>query len=180
MKKIILITLVLCATLTAHAQTVIPIVIEQHPPLQVIAETTAIELPKEGLTVGSDLIVEGGDGNYTYNWTNNAGEQLGTAKTLMITKPGDYFLSVTDGRQCQVSAKFTATATNGIYPTAHTKTIRQVRMINLSGVLVKTLNDIPDNGDIHFNSLGLQPGLYIVSYIYTDGSASVIRITVKS
>ena len=43
MKKIILITLVLCAALTAHAQTVIPIVIEQHPPLQVIAETTAIE-----------------------------------------------------------------------------------------------------------------------------------------
>ncbi|WP_155945430.1 MULTISPECIES: hypothetical protein [Prevotellaceae] len=43
MKKIILITLVLCATLTVHAQTVIPIVIEQHPPRQVIAATTAIE-----------------------------------------------------------------------------------------------------------------------------------------
>ena len=63
MKKLLIFVLLLqTVCLTAAAQNFIPIVVQQYPPLTVVAHTVVLELSQEGATLGSDLTVEGGDG----------------------------------------------------------------------------------------------------------------------
>lgn len=176
---------------TAYAQSVVTIPVLQYPPLSVIAENVTVELPTEGLTIGSDVSVSGGDGSYTYEWTDGNGTVIGTASTLKINSAGEYFLKVTDGAGCSVSTKFNATATNGISAIEtpfkitlqgnilHLQSsipITEVRLLNLSGMLVKQYQ--PDNNSTSFScTLPQQHGIYIIAVVVKGEKAIVKRIT---
>lgn len=152
-----------------NAQTVINISFTQYPPLKANAQTVSVEVPAEGITIGSDVSVEGGDGSYTYKWTNAAGQTLSTEKTLTIVQGGDYYLVVADGHQCQVSVHFVVTATEGIAP-IQMEGVSQIRLFNTKGQLVKTTTSTADYAE------GLAPGTYVLCCTYSDGSVVVRKI----
>lgn len=194
-KKMVL-AVMLAATTGMKAQTTIDIGVKQYPPLHVTAETVSVELPTEGITLGSDLTVEGGDGNYTYSWTLTDGTEIGTEETLSVYQPGDYYLTVADGQQCQVSTLFTATATSGIGTATTTKgsitvadghaliqaskTIAQIRIADIDGRLaVRRMLPIP-SATTSIPLTGLGGGIFLLCCIYTDGHADVHRIIIPN
>ena len=169
MKRILMLVLTSVFVTLASSQTIIDINFTQYPPLKAVAQTVSVEIPVGGITIGSDVSVEGGDGQYTYRWTNAAGQTLGTDRTLTVTQVGDYYLVVTDGHQCQVSVHFIANAGEGI-STIQTDGLCQIRIFNAKGQLVKTTTSISDYAE------GLAPGTYVLCCIYTDGHAVVRKV----
>lgn len=159
-------------TLGLRAQTIINAKVDQYPPLKAIAENVRVELPAGGITLGSDLSVEGGDGNYTFLWANADGQQLSTTRTVTITTPGDYFLRVSDSHDCQVSVKFTAVASDGIIA-LDAQTIRQLRLYDTTGKLIKQTQSLSTYTD------GLHKGTYVLSILLTDGRQTVRKVIVK-
>ena len=175
-------------------QTVINVQIEQNPQLTAVAETVTAELSGTGITLGSDLVVEGGDGSYTYLWTDDSGEELGTASTLSVTEPGGYYLAVTDGCQCSVSVKFTVTGTSGIdavvadgfsvecvdgkLTVSSAKKIDSVRIVNASGQLVRLVKNGLSSGSFTL-PLDNPRGVYIVCCVFDDGTGVVRQIIAK-
>lgn len=107
----ILFTLILCLT-HATAQSVVTIPLRQNPPLCVIAETVTVDLPSTPITIGADVTVSGGDGTYTYKWTDSQGTVIGSASTLTITTPGEYYFQVTDGGKTWSQAEKLMDASN--------------------------------------------------------------------
>ena len=99
------------------AQTVIRMPIQQNPPFSVIAPTLSIVLPDGGITLGADVVVTGGSGNYSYSWLDADGKVLSTEPTLHVTTPGNYTLSVSDECQCehQVTFSLTPSALASVY-----------------------------------------------------------------
>lgn len=176
---------------TAYAQSVVTIPVLQYPPLSVIAENVTVELPTEGLTIGSNVSVSGGDGTYTYEWTDGNGTVIGTTSTLKISSAGEYFLKVTDGAGCSVSTKFTATSTNGISAIEagfkmtilsdmlHIESsipVTEVRLLNVSGMLVKQYRPIKNSTSFDCR-LPQQHGIYIIAVVVNGEKAIVKRIT---
>ena len=72
-KQSILVIFMLFISMVTNAQTIIDISIEQNPPLKVVAENVTLNIPPSGLNIGSDITVEGGDGNFSYTWTDSNG-----------------------------------------------------------------------------------------------------------
>lgn len=178
-KRILLITLLSVtgrAALPLCAQTLITVQMEQYPPLQVMAETVTVDLPPEGITLGSDLVVTGGDGSYRYAWTNASGQALGQSSTLAITAPGTYFLAVTDGHDCSVSTQFTVAPSTAVKAPA-TAQLRQIRLFDTKGQLVKTIT--PTGAHAAAHDLGLPAGVYVECSIYSDGRSDVRKITIN-
>ncbi|WP_027449273.1 T9SS type A sorting domain-containing protein [Xylanibacter brevis] len=174
MKKLLLsvMMMMVLGAASAVAQTVIPVKVDQYPPLKAVAETVTVDVSQGAITVGSDVSVEGGDGSYTYLWTNAAGQQVGNQKTYEINHWGNYYLKVTDGHGCQVSVMFTATDPAGIAAT-DIQDVQQIKLFDLKGRLVKNTRSITTYTD------GLQNGTYVLCRIYADGTESVQKITVK-
>ncbi|MBQ8046478.1 MAG: T9SS type A sorting domain-containing protein [Prevotella sp.] len=193
MRKIALMLLLAALSCQLSAQTVIDISVEQYPPLQVIASTVNIELPADGLTVGSDIAVEGGDGNYTYTWTDSQNNVLGREKTYHINSAGNYYLVVTDGKGCTVSTLFTAsgeTAVNGIRQgnssisvtgntlfVSFSRQASQVRLTDTAGRLVLKETRLPAEGTATIDITSLPQGVYIVACVYPDGQTYAGKIT---
>lgn len=186
-----LLLLLLLMLSTVYAQSVVTIPVLQYPPLSVIAENVTVELPSEGLTIGSNVSVSGGDGICTYEWTDDNGTVIGTASTLTINSAGDYYLKVTDGAGCSVSTKFTATSTNGISAieagfeitrlgdALHIVSpvqIKEVRLLNVSGMLVKQYRPIK-NSTLFDCPLPQQHGIYIIAVAVKGEKGIVKRIT---
>lgn len=75
----------------------ITITVPVFPPVSVVAssDTAIVCLTTADLWV----VASGGDGFYTYLWTNSAGDTLGTAPTLTVTAgpPATYFVNVEAG-----------------------------------------------------------------------------------
>ncbi len=172
MKRVLTLLLTLCLTAVASAQTVIDVTFEQYPPLRAVAQTVSVEVPAEGITLGSDVTVDGGDGSYSYLWTNADGETLSTEKTLVITRPGDYYLTVSDGHHCQVSVHFTATGADAI-GSLTTDGLRQVRIFTVAGTLILKTSATTDY------ARQLAEGVYVVCFIYSDGHEAIRKVTVK-
>lgn len=185
----ILFTLILCLT-HATAQSVVTIPLRQNPPLCVIAETVTVDLPSTPITIGADVTVSGGDGTYTYKWTDSQGTVIGSASTLTITTPGEYYLQVTDGGQCAVTTKFTATSTNAISAVnagflitrqgdnVHIVTPQpatEVRILNSSGMLLRRYRQQGNATTLNF-PLPRQHGIYIIAVAVKGGNAIVKRI----
>ena len=157
--------------LPAAAQTVINLPLEQYQPLSVVAENMEVELPAEGITLGSQLAVTGGDGRYTFAWTSaqTGATILGTTSTLLVTAPGTYFLVVTDGHACRVSTQFTVNAPAAVNA-AQAPILRQ-RIFDLSGHLIQ---------NIHGTALPatLPAGVYLLCTQHTDGTTRLRKITI--
>lgn len=49
------------------------------------------------------LAVDGGTAPYTYQWTNEGGDFLGTASSLLDLEAGNYLVTVTDNEGCTIS-----------------------------------------------------------------------------
>lgn len=175
-KQSILVIFMLFISMVTNAQTIIDISIEQNPPLKVVAENVTLNIPPSGLNIGSDITVEGGDGNFSYIWTDSNGRILDTKKSLFITAAGDYYLQVTDGNDCKVSTRFSATVTNGIDVLNSDKAVSQLRIMDTAGILVKK---IIQPALTSASNYGLQPGIYLFTYIYSDGTATVKRTFIK-
>ena len=174
-----------------QAQTIINIPFQQYPRLKVAANTVTINLDGGTDLLGSDLIVEGGDGQYVFLWTDADGHELGHERTLRVQHTGDYYLRVSDGQQCQVTAKFTVTGTNGIdaltqrglsvtmdagqlilaYPTPP----QEVRIVNAAGQLVQKASQLPE-GSFTEDLSPLPTGVYMVCIAFSDGQAVVVKL----
>jgi len=163
------------AALPLRAQTVINVPLEQYPPLTVLAEQVTVDLPPEGFTLGSDLVVTGGDGTYTYTWTDAEGNTLSQSPTLTITNPGSYFLTVTDGHDCRVSTQFTATPGTGI-SNAQAEAPHSIRLFNLKGQLLSTFTGT--SARAAKPTYGLPTGVYIECRYYKDGHSDIRKITI--
>lgn len=191
MKRLLLTVLTLAWIAVLQAQTVINIPFRQYPRLKVVAPTVSINLDNGADLLGSDLVVEGGDGQYAYLWTDTNGNELGRERTLRVQRAGDYYLRVSDGQQCQVTAKFTVTGTSGIealaqrgltvtmngslltmtYPSAPL----QVRIVNAAGQLERKLTRLP--ADSFTEDLSALPtGFYMVCIAFPDGQAIVMKL----
>ncbi len=99
------------------AQTVIRMPIQQNPLFSIVAPTLSIVLPDDGITLGADVVVTGGSGNYSYLWLDAEGQVLSTESTLRVSRPGNYTLRVSDECQCegQVTFSITPSALANIY-----------------------------------------------------------------
>lgn len=169
MKRFLILMLTSVMATLVSSQTIIDISFEQYPPLKAVAQTVSVEIPTGGITIGSDVSVDGGDGAYTYQWTNATGQILGTDKTLTVNQVGDYYLMVTDGHQCQVSVHFIANAGEGIEPIV-TEGLTQIRLFNAKGQHVKTTTSISQCYE------GLAPGVYVLCCIYNDGRETIRKV----
>ena len=180
LRRILLISLLSVtgrAALPLCAQTVITVQLEQHPPLQVLSESVNVDLPPEGITLGSDLVVSGGDGTYKYSWENASGQTLSTASTLNVTAAGNYFLTVTDGHDCRVSTQFTVVPGSAVQ-TPEAGALRQIRLFNTKGQLLKTIPGSAANPAA--TTYGLPAGVYLRCCIYKDGRSAVSKIYINN
>lgn|SRR5574344_107084 len=187
--------LLFSAIVTVKAQCIIPIQIEQNPPLSVVAQTVIASLPAEGMTLGSDMIVDGGDGIYQYLWTDEKGTAIGSSATLAVNSIGNYFLLVTDGNQCSVSVEFSVKSAvgindsemdglsmmykDGIIYIETADNIEQIRIINNAGQLIKKMGNIGKSGKINLNVGSINKGIYLIGCAYTDGKEMVKRMIIK-
>ena len=153
-KQSILVIFMLFISMVTNAQTIIDISIEQNPPLKVVAENVTLNIPPSGLNIGSDITVEGGDGNFSYTWTDSNGRILDTKK----------------------SPRFSATITNGIDVLNSDKAVTQLRIMDTAGILIKKIIQPALTSNSNY---GLQPGIYLFTYIYSDGTATVKRTFIK-
>ena len=88
------------------AQTVIRMPIQQNPLFSIVAPTLSIVLPDDGITLGADVVVTGGSGNYSYLWLDAESQVLSTESTLRVSRPGNYTLRVSDECQCESQVTF--------------------------------------------------------------------------
>lgn len=179
----------------AKAQSVIAVSIEQHPPLGVAADEVQVELPDGGLALGGGVSVTGGDGSYTYRWTDDGGSLLGTDPTLYVGSAGYYYLAVTDGSGCSVSVRFTAVAPTGINGVKHGglavaqdgawlrlttgKPIRSVRLVSADGRLAREAAAGGGECKAAISTAGLAQGVYLVGCVFADNSETVKKLTIK-
>ena len=176
MKKLLLAILTAMSVCAASAQTVIEIPFVQYAPLHVVADAVTIELSGDGVVVGSGVSVEGGDGSYSYSWTDAGGTVLATTPTYKMTRAGQYYLVVSDGQGCQVSTLFTATGTTGIdlddgcWVTGNEE-LKEVRVFDASGKLLKKFK--PTDLLSLTEEAG---GAYLIVYVYTDGTARAVKM----
>lgn len=84
----------------ASAQTVVNMPVKQYPLFEISTDRVDATLVDGSATLGADLVVKGGSGNYAYDWTDGSGASLGHDATFTATAPGTYTLRVTDECQC--------------------------------------------------------------------------------
>lgn len=174
-----------------NAQSLIRLPFVQNPPLMVSTESVSVTMPEGGLELGAELVIEGGDGMYTYNWTQN-NESLGTGATLFISKQGDYYLEITDGKGCKRGVKFSVVDPTGIkaeqasflsvYPvlTEGEVTVKsslddlleQVSVVSMDGKLVRVYNvssmEHTGEGGFRINLAGLSAGRYLFVCVFKN------------
>lgn len=184
-KLVFLFLLGIGMAVSANAQSLIRIPFAQNPPLVVSTENVSVTIPESGLELGADLLIEGGDGMYTYLWTLN-NESVGTESTLFVDAPGDYYLEITDGKGCKRSVKFAVVDPTGIkeeqasllsvYPvltkgevyikSSFNDRLGQVSVVSMDGKLVRVFNAAllePDgDGVVRINLAGLPAGRYLL------------------
>lgn len=177
-----LLSLVLLPT-SLHAQTVVSMSLQQNPPFEVSTHEVAAILGGTPLTLGGDVVVTGGSGNYTYRWYTAEGT-LSTDRELTVSQSGEYQLDITDQCDCLQTVIFRITASTGIQTAtdqplatydgstltfATDKGILQATLINAEGRLVR----VATNYDHSLRSLSvadLLPGLYILNITLCDNT----------
>lgn len=108
MKKLFSVTFLLAAaSLGCMGQAVVNMPINQNPLFEVSTNSVTLSIPENSsATIGGDLVIVGGSGNYTYRWYKSGDETLGEESTLEITEPGTYMLDVEDSCDCRQTISF--------------------------------------------------------------------------
>ena len=193
--RLSIIGLLLAFVSMAQAQSVIAVEIVQHAPLAVVADNVQVEIPVGGITLGSGVSISGGDGHYTYSWTNANGDVIGTEPTIDIYNAGNYYLAVTDGSTCTVSVQFTATASTGIDAVQHNaftlttdggtlnvrspKPLSSVRLVATDGHLVASVKPSANATHATLSTVSLPSGVYLVGCVFADGTELVKKVTLQ-
>lgn len=179
------------------AQAVVKMSLQQNPLFEV--STNAVNIAagdsSVGLTLGGDVVVRGGSGNYSYRWYTATEPSLGIESTITVYKPGIYLLDITDTCDCLQTVEFNITfAGVAIVDGRQTPVLSpnptfgpvniagfnavQVAVVGMSGRVecVVDRNGLPiDNFDI-----GMLPaGQYIVTLSDSEGHVSVARLIKK-
>jgi hypothetical protein len=160
-----------------------------------VAQTVTISLPVEGITLGSDMTVDGGDGLYRYLWTDEQGQSIGSSDTLYVNRVGTYYLQVTDGQDCSAGVKFNVNEVSEINNSGiktfsiqyiekqltvlSEKCLEQVRIVDVSGHLMKKISSIRQSGKININVGDVRNGLYFVACVFSDGTLIIKKIIIK-
>lgn len=167
----------------------------QNPVFEVSTNEVALVLPGEaGVTIGADLVITGGSGEYSYRWYNSKGDELGDNETLEISEPGDYLVDISDTCDCVQTVSFNVSPAGiedvvvenqRITPNPTTGVINfngidavQLTGVDLSGRLV-LLVDL--NGDVfHQADLGnLNEGLYFITITTSNKKTFTEKIIKK-
>lgn len=179
------------------SQTVIEMPIAQNPLFEVFTDNVNTTLPGEGatLSLGADLIVKGGSGEYTYRWYTPDGAELGNESEITVNAEGIYMLDISDSCDCMQTVAFDITtagvndALMGSFTVSPNPTTDgyvefsgvspvQLTVVSLSGALCAYI----DNGGEPFTSADLSmlaPGNYILTVTDSDGKVYTSRIIKK-
>lgn len=94
--------------LTTLAQSIVEINVDQNPVFEVSTNVVNATFPEDGgtMTLGADLVITGGSGNYAYRWYTPEGVELGNESTISVENEGAYKLDVTDECDCLQTVEF--------------------------------------------------------------------------
>ena len=197
MKKLLSAIAIAALPLSASAQAIVSIPVNQNPVFEVSTNHVEVTVPdsNDDIILGADVVITGGSGSYTYRWTDQRGNDLGTESELHVSEPGLYTLDIADTCDCLQTVTFNvATASLDeiagsiltISPNPSEGFIRidgfdpvQITAVNMSGHLAATLTS-PDGTHIHEADLSTLPsGIYLLTL--TDNARNVIvsRIVIK-
>ncbi len=192
-QRLFIMPLILILFKLSSAQTIIQIQNPQNPLFEVSADEVTLAFTEPGMTLGADLVIAGGSGQYSYLWTDAQGQQLGQEPTLYIETAGEYQLTLEDTCQCQLTVDFHI-GTGGIssacldnlrvYPNPTTGPINiiggyqvtQVSVFNLSGSMVDFNNSY---GIGHIDLSGHPSGTYLLHIVTADGDVATRKIILK-
>lgn len=195
--KILLTAALVCpCAVSLNAQTIVEMSVNQNPLFEVSTNSVNAVYPEEGgsMTLGADLVIAGGSGNYTYRWYDAAGNELGDGPTLTVDGEGKYLLDVSDECDCLQTVEFNV-------ETASVKSVEgnifritpnptegyvefggigamQVCLTSMTGQLVAVLNydgQPMTSADLSF----LTKGTYILTLTDVNGKTQVCKLIKK-
>lgn len=197
-KSIVATIMFAAASCLCPAQSVVKIPVAQNPLFEVSTNNVAVSIPDgdSGATLGGDLVVTGGSGNYTYRWYDATNTDLGNDATLSILSPGLYYLDINDTCDCLQTIEFNVTtasidavsmsSTINIIPNPASGPIEisgidavQIAIVSMAGRM-EALIVSHDGTPIHSTDLSdLARGQYIVTLTDAQGTTSVSKLIKK-
>lgn len=135
-----------------------------------------------------DITVSGGDGNFTYAWSN--GE---TTEDLTGLAAGTYTVIVTDGNGCEAEASFVVDDVTGIheistfemkvFPNPADQSVSlQIENVDFEYTVVNTLGKIVQNGsgsnEVLLNTSQLEAGVYFINVSFNE-TKSIVKFVVQ-
>ena len=182
------------AVCACNAQSVVNMNIRQNPLFEVSTNNVNVVSDGTGITLGGDLVIKGGSGNYTYHWYSASDNNLGSDENITVYAPGVYSLDVKDACDClqtvifnvsmagvsEVTLEGAAITPNptdgpveisGFYAT-------QIVIVNMAGAieaLIDCEGSVIRNADLSF----LSKGYYIVTLTDRAGKTFVTKLIKK-
>lgn len=197
MKKFLTTALLIAASVCGcAAQAVVKMPLSQNPLFEVSTNNVTVALPDgtSSATIGGDIVVKGGSGNYSYRWYSEAGTEFGTEQTLSVNTTGTYLLDIKDTCDCLQTVRFnvgtagigeleldavsiTPNPTDGFINIAGMKAV-QLTATSMSGRLAALIEN--DGSEFDSADLGnLAPGHYIVALTDRNGKVFVTKLIKK-
>ena len=167
MKRLLVITLLLAATLKVASQSVVNMHVRQNPLFGVSTHEVTAVIDGTPLTLGADIVVTGGSGNYTYCWSRQ-GATLANTPTLTGSTADEYTLEVSDECDCRQTVAFHITDIASVGK-VDPDDIRQTCVFNTLGVLLRVCNGAA------YDLSGLPKGQYVVSMTDGKGNTEVTK-----
>jgi len=182
---LLLLGFVVAAFGISSAQSIVAIpAFDQNPVFSVSATSVFLSFSGEKMTLGGDLVISGGSGTYTYEWTA-ADKVLGSGPTLEIASPGKYILSISDACDCQKTVIFNVTGQGGVsdassnsfrvYPipavdrltveARNGKNMMQVSVTSMDGRMV-IFSPVENKSKCNVNVSELPAGMHVVHCVY--------------
>jgi hypothetical protein len=164
-------------------ETVINLSLSQSREIKVSSGANLIIAPDETITLGSEISVTGGTPAYAFSWSDNNGE-IGNTQTIQVTKPGYYYLTVTDARNCSASDTLLVLALSSdpadlqdrivLFPnpaqdkllleSAGNIKINSIEILNLKGEIIafRDLSESLSNRQVSIDLSEYLPGVYLM------------------
>ncbi len=194
MKKLITFALALAASCFACVgQSLVSMPVVQNPLFGVSTNEVNATFPEDSPSVilGSDLVITGGSGTYSYRWYDNSGQDLGYESTLQVSAPGKYLLDVKDTCDCLQTVNFNISV-SGVDDIRASKAkisfdsmcgqvdIEGFDPVQLSAVdMSGRLSAVIDHGGVVFHTADLSSltgGVYIITLTDSRGSVTSLKL----
>jgi hypothetical protein len=190
-KKLCFLFLIVIFCITnVKAQTIIKIAFFQPQPFQVSPLVDTLSLAgNTSVILGSNLLLSGGSGQYTYSWMQN-NVVLHTLPTFEVSQQGTYQLLVKDGAGCSALIQFVVMLNAGlsdelsdsfeIYPiparghvfinSTHIDQLKSIRIYQTDGkqMLYLAEKEPISSGKLKINVEQLPAGTYLMTLELND------------